>query len=76
MTKTHSLTVGEIIALNHVMSEYPMKCGLETIFNMIFEWGNEVTVQENFSDWNTDDLYEFVQSLAHDIDKEIKLASI
>ena len=69
-----SNTVGQIIALNHVLSEWPMEYDLTTLLNMIHVGNPFVTISENFEDWDLSTLHDFVKSLAEDIDKEIELA--
>jgi hypothetical protein len=71
--KNTPLTTGEIVALNHVMTDYPLQYDIDTIFNMIYIGDEKVTVQENFSNWNTGELRAFVEGIAHDFDRLIEM---
>lgn len=74
MKMNKSLTVGQIISLNHILTEYPMNFSLDTIFNMIHLGDKNITLQEHFCNWDISDIYTFISSLSEDIDKEIELA--
>lgn len=71
---TKSNTVGQIIALNQVLTQWPMEHGISTIFNMIHLGDTLVSVGIPFTDWRIDNLYKFVSNLANDIDREIEIS--
>lgn len=71
-----SLTVGQILALNHTMTDYPADKSLELIFDLIVNDDEAVIVHEYFSDWDESALFNFITELAQDIDQEIKLAML
>lgn len=69
-----SLTVGQIIGFNHLLTEYPMHLTFSQIGSLLKTADESVIVHEDFYDWDTEKIISFVESIAEDIDQEIALA--
>jgi hypothetical protein len=67
-------TVGQIIVLNHVLTSYPMDLPFQQILNLIHSGNDEPVIQDNFTNWDTNTLCNFIEELVKDIDQEIAIA--
>jgi hypothetical protein len=67
------LTIGQRIALDHVLCEWPEDLYFETILNLIAKNNHErLTVWEQLEDWDSETLYQFIKGLAENIDHALK----
>jgi hypothetical protein len=68
----NSLTIGQILVLNHIMSDYPRSHNFDSILSMIVASDDNITIWEPFTHWEETELLGFIKSLSIDIDSELE----